>query len=368
MKIYCSRNDLNKALNNVSHAVPTRTTSPILEGILIDVIDKEIKLCATDTTMIIESCISADNSENCSFVVPAKLFTSIISKLPEDELMLEYNDSKNKLSIKCAGSTSEIVCFKADDFPRIKIEEGKNVINLSKESVKKLIKKTSFAASVDDYNGILTGVLLEIMDGNMKMVAVDPFRIATYNVALEDNKDDVSVVIPAKLANDVAKIISDDGNDIMTLEVIDKKIVMNFDNNKVVINTFSGKYIDYERILNKEGDINIRIKREDLLRSIDRASLLTTVQSNNLIKLIIEEDIIVITSLSDEGNIEEKIEIIKEGDNLLIGLNSKYLKDILSVIDDEEINMNFKDQVSPCIIKPLKGDTYKYLVLPIRIN
>ena len=368
MKIYCSRNDLNKALNNVSHAVPVRTTSPILEGILFEVNNNVIRLCATDTTMIIESCLNADNSEDCSFVVPAKLFTSIISKLPEDELMLEYDNSKNKLSIKCGGSTSEIVCFKSDEFPRVKIDEGNNVIRISKESMKKLIRKTSFSASTDDFNGILTGVLLEIKDGNMKMVAVDPFRIATYNVALDSTKDDVNVVIPAKLANDVAKIISDDSDDTMTLEVIDKKIVLNFDNNKVVINTFSGKYIDYERILNKEGEINIRIKREDLLKSIDRASLLTSVQNNNLIKFEIEDDIITINSLSDEGNIEEKIEIIKEGDNLLIGLNSKYLKDILSVIEDEEIMMNFKDQVSPCIIKPLKGETYKYLVLPIRIN
>ena len=115
------------------------------------------------------------------------------------------------------------------------------------------------------------------------MVGVDPFRIATYNVEVNNNAD-VNVVIPAKLINEVAKIISDDGEDEMSLEIIDKKVVMKFDNYKVIINTFSGKYIDYERILNKQGDINVRVKRDDLLKSIDRASLLASVQNNNLIK------------------------------------------------------------------------------------
>lgn len=327
----------------------------------------EMKLTATDTTITIESVIKVDCTENCSFVVPAKLFSSIVAKLPEDEVLIEYNNEKNKINIRCGGSNAEIVCFAADEFPKIKLDEGHDRILLSKESVKKIIRKTAFSASSDDFNGILTGVLLQIKDGNMKMVAVDPFRIATYNVEVDNDKD-ISVIIPAKLATDVAKIISDDGEDVISIEIVDKKVIFLFDNNKVVINTFSGKYIDYERILNKEGDISVRIQRDSLLKSIDRASLLTSVQNNNLIKFNIEDDIIVLKSLSEEGNIEEKIEVIKEGENLLIGLNSKYLKDVLSAIEDEEIIMNFKDQISPCIIKPLKGDKFKYLVLPIRIN
>lgn len=367
MKIYCSKSELNKSLNNVSHSVPTRTTSSILEGILVEVKDGEMKLTATDTTITIESVIKADCNEKGAFVVPAKLFSSIIAKLPEDEVMIDYDESGNKINIKCGGSNSEIVCFQADEFPKIKLNEGENRIILSKENVKKIIRKTAFSASTDDFNGILTGVLLEIKEGIMKMVAVDPFRIASYKVEI-DNDSEVSVIIPAKLASDVAKIISDDGEDVISLEIVDKKVIFIFDNNKVVINTFSGKYIDYERILKKEGSITVRVQRDALLKSIDRASLLTSVQNNNLIKFSIEDDIIVLKSLSEEGNIEEKVEIIKEGDDLLIGLNSKYLKDVLSVIEDEEVMINFKDQVSPCIIKPLKGDKYVYLVLPIRIN
>lgn len=367
MKVFCKKSELNKSLSNVSHSVPSRTTSSILEGILVEINNQKMKLTATDTTITIESTIDVDCSEKGSFVVPAKLFSSIVAKLPEEDVMVEYDEVGNSITIKCGGSSSEIVCFQADEFPKLKINEGENRIYLSKEDVKKIIKKTAFSASTDDFNGILTGVLLEIKNGVMKMVAVDPFRIASYKIDVT-NDTDVSVIIPAKLANDVAKIISDNGEDTISLEIVEKKVIFIFDNNKVIINTFSGKYIDYERILNKEGEINVRVQRESLLKSIDRASLLTSVQNNNLIKFSIENDIIVLKSLSEEGNIEEKVEIIKEGADLLIGLNSKYLKDVLSVIEDEEIIINFKDQVSPCIIKPLKGDKYTYLVLPIRIN
>ena len=367
MKIYCNRTELNKALNNVSHSVPVRTTSNILEGILISVEDNRMKLTSTDTNMTTETVISADSEGACEFVVPAKLFSAIIAKLPEEDMYIDYDAEKNKINIKCAGSHSEIICFRGDEYPKIRLNEGNNVIYVSKEDIKKLIKKTAFSASTDEFNRIITGVLLEIKEGSMKMVGVDPYRIATYRIDVE-NKEDLSVIIPARLIMEVAKFIDDDGEDRMILEITDNKVILKFDNNKVIINTFTGKFIDYERIINKEGNINIRVKRDELLRSTERASLLASVQNNNLIRFSIQKDVIFINSLNEEGNIEEKVEIINDGEDLNIGINSKYLKDALSVIDDEEISINFRDSVSPAIIKPLKGDKYTYLILPIRMN
>ena len=367
MKIYCSRSELNKALANVSHSVPVRSTSNILEGILVEVSNGFMKLTATDTNITIESSISVQSGDDFSFVVPAKLFTAIVNKLPEEEIMIDYDPESVKILIRCGGSSSELICFRSEEFPKIRLNEGINQIYLSKEDVKKLIRKTAFSASTDDFNGILTGVLLEIDNKTMKMVGVDPYRIATYKIDV-DNTVNISVVIPAKLINETAKIISDEGDDQMSFEIADGKVVMKFDNNRVIINTFSGKFIDYNRILNKQGDINVRVKRNDLLKSTERASLLASVQNNNLIRFDIDTDLIVIKSLNEEGNIEEKVEIINDGESLNIGLNSKYLKDALSVIEDEEIMINFKDSVSPCVIKPLKGDKYSYLILPIRMN
>lgn len=367
MKAYCQKSDLNRAVNNVSHAIPTRTTSKILEGILIEIKENKMLLTATDTTMTIETLTSVSSDEEKSFVVPARLFSSIISKLPEEEVMIEYDEGKEKIKIRSGSSSSELISSPADEFPKIKVPETEKRISLSKDTVRKLIRKTSFAASPDELNGILTGVLIEIKDKEIRMVAVDSFRMAINNAAVE-NDEEVSVVIPAKLINEVSKIISDDGDDSMSLEIVDNKAVFIFENNRVILNTLNGKFIDYNRIIKAETEIKIRVKREDLLMSLDRASLLASSKNNNLIKWDIKEDIIDISSLSDEGNIEEKVEIIKEGQNVQIGFNVRFMMDILKAIDDEEIILSMKDSVSPCIITPLQGELYLYLVLPVRIN
>ena len=188
MRIYCSRSELNKALSNVSHSVPVRSTSNILEGILIEVNDDVMKLTATDTNITIESSIDVKSDGNLSFVVPAKLFTAIVNKLPEDEMMINYDPSSVKIMIKCGGSNSELICFRSEEFPKIFLDEGVNTVYLSKEDVKKLIRKTAFSASADDFNGILTGVLLEIKEGRMRMVGVDPYRIAVYNIDVDNSR------------------------------------------------------------------------------------------------------------------------------------------------------------------------------------
>lgn len=367
MKAYCKKADLNKAINNVSHAIPTRTTSKILEGILVEIKEREMLLTATDTTITIEAMTAVSSDEERSFVVPARLFSSIISKLPEEEVMIEYDGEKEKIKIRSGNSSSELISFSSDEFPKIKVSETNNKIPLSKDTVRKLIRKTSFAASPDELNGILTGVLLEIKDKEFRMVAVDSFRMAINNAPVENNSE-LSVVIPAKLINEVSKIISDDGDDSMSLEITDNKAVFVFENNRVLLNTLNGKFIDYNRIIKSETEIKVRVKREDLLMSLDRASLLASSKNNNLIKWEIKDDIIDISSLSDEGNIEEKVEIIKEGENVQIGFNVRFMMDILKAIDDEEIILSMKDSISPCIITPLQGELYLYLVLPVRIN
>lgn len=367
MKIFCTKNELNKAINNVLHAVPTRTTSRILEGILVEIRQGMMFLTTTDTSITIETKIEANSNEEASFVVMAKLFSIIVSKLPEEDVMIEYDPSRLKIKIKSGNSSSELLCFSADEFPKMMTSEGKKIF-LSKDTVRKLIRKTAFSASSDELNGVLTGVLVEIKDRNLRMVAVDTFRMAIYNAEV-DVEEEISVVVPAKLLNEVAKIISDDQEDEqLVLEIVDNKIVFFFDNNKVIVNTLNGKFIDYSRIIKSGSEIKIRVMREELVKSIDRASILASAQNNNLIKFEIGEDLIDISSLSDEGNIEEKVEIIKDGEDLKIGFNARYMMDILKVIEDEEVILNMKDSVSPCMMKPLKGETYLYLVLPVRIS
>lgn len=366
--IYCNKNDLNIALSNLSHSIPRRTTSPILSCALIRIIDGKMHLSTTDTNIMIETVIDVDCNDNLEIAVPFSIFQRTVSKLPEDEIMLIYKEDEDKLVIKSGKYSSEHICINSEEYPRIMIKESEDYIEFEKNKFKKMIQKTAFSANSDDINGILTGVLIKNEDRNLKMVACDTFRVAV-NENITDIDKEFEVVVPAKLLTEASKIIGESvDKDEIKIDVVDNKIVMKFDNNKVVINTLNGKFIDYERIINIRGPIEVRVKTADLINSIDRASIFSSFVDNNFIKINIIDDTLKINSLSDEGNMEEIIDIIKEGPDLEIGFNSQYLKEILRVIDDEEVKLYMKTSTDPCIITPLKGDQYLYLILPVRIK
>lgn len=365
-KIYCNKNDINLALSNVSHSIPRRTTSPILNSVLVRIINNEMYLSTTDTNIMIETVINVEADENIEMAVPFAIFQRTISKLPEEDVMLIYEE--NKLSIKSGKYSSELLCIGSDEYPRVMIKESKDYILFDKKEFKRMVMKTGFSANSDEMNGIITGVLIKSEDNNLKMVAVDTFRMAVNKSVSEISKD-LEVIVPAKLLIESSRIISDSEEDNeIKIDVVDNKILLKFDNSKVVINTLNGNFIDYERILNRESNIEIRTKRSDLINSIDRASILSSFLDNNLIKINISDDNLKINSLSEEGNMEENIEIIKEGPDLEIGFNSTYMKEVLKVIEDEEILLHMNSPIDPCTITPLKGDKYLYLILPVRIN
>ena len=148
----------------------------------------------------------------------------------------------------------------------------------------------------------------------------------------------------------------------------EKKAVFILENTKVVLKLLEGEFVKYNDILPKESSVKVVLNRSDFMESIERASLMAKIGKNNLIKLEIKDNEMEITSKSEEGNVKEKVLISKEGNDLIIGFNSKYLIDAIKAVDDEEIKLLFNTPVSPCLIKPLEGENYIYLVLPVRIT
>ncbi len=368
MKIYCRKSELSSALSNSMNAVTTRTTVKILEGFLLDVKENYMKITGTDTNIIIESQIDVKAEGEASFVVPAKIMYDIIRNLPEEDVILDYDAVKFTIRIQSGRFKSEVICFGSDEFPRFYASESTTSIDVPKDSIRNLIRHTAFSASNDEINGILTGVLCEIKEGNFRMVAVDAFRMAIYNESIDDSDLILKVVIPAKQIINLTKVINDYGDDKIRMDIVDRKAIFTFDNTKVTINTLNGNFIDYNRIIRTDTPTRIRVKRSEMISGIERAALMTNSTNNNMVKFDIGDDVIEISAASDNGSVKEKIEIIKEGPGFRIGFNSNYLKEILKNIDDEEIYFYMRDGISPCIMKPLSGDKYLYLVLPVRIN
>lgn len=368
MKFKCSQQTLAKALNTVSKAVSTRTTLPILKGILIEAkADGTLILTASDLEISIQKKIEAEVYQEGSVVVISKLFGDIIRKLPNEDISIEETEDKSIL-IKTNSSEFTVMSLPVDEFPKIgEKEKDTEVLAFNREIFKDMVRKTAFAASIDESKGILVGILTEIDETSVKMVSLDGFRLALAKENMNSAAKN-KFIISAKIMNEISKIVSDDDSDFdINIYLGEKKAVFNIANTEVVLRLMEGEFIKYRDIIPTDGTIKVIIGKEILLESIERASLLAKEGKNNLIKMTIRNNLLTVTSRSEEGNVKEEIIMEKTGDDLEIGFNSKFVIDVLKVIDDEEVSMVFKTGTSPCVVRPVEGDAYEYLILPVRI-
>ncbi len=367
MKFTCEQDVLAKAINIVSKAVTNRTTLPILKGILMEVENGKLRMVASDREITIEETIDVTESGNGAVVVQAKLFSDIIRKLPSAEVTAELKSGY--VTIKCLTSQFSIVSLPADEFPAIEaISDSQDGVIFGKAALREMIRKTSFAASVDESKGVLTGILVEFLPDSVNFVAIDGYRLAVSRKAMV-NTEEKNVVISAKIMNEISKILSDtsEEEDEVKLILDNKRATFIAGNVKVVLRLLDGKFIEYGNLLSEDNKIKVKVNKSDLMESIERASLLSKEGKNNLVRFAIRDSALTITSKSEEGDVKENLPIIKEGEDLDIGFNAKYALDMLKAIDDEEIFMYFCASVKPCLVKPLEGDAFEYLILPVRI-
>ena len=368
MRFSCSQSTLVKALNIVSKAVTSRTTIPILKGILINVDnDGFVTMSSSDLDISIEDKFEVVDYEPGEIVVQAKLFGDIIRKLPPEIIYIE--EKEGNLTIKCSASEFNIIGSPSDEFPKINLGDQGEKLIFDKELLKEMIKKTTFAASIDESRGVITGVLFEMKEDSFNMVALDGFRMAVAREFIKNGKEQ-NIIIPARTLNEVQKIISETETEKEEVELIlnEKRALFVIDNIKVFIRLLDGEYVKYNDILPKESQVRVVLNRMNFMEAIERASLFAKVGKNNLIKLNIADNIMEITSKSEEGNVREEVFISKEGKDLTIGFNSKYLLDSLKAVEDENIVMLFNTPISPCLMRPIEGNEYEYLVLPVRIT
>ena len=366
MKFTCNQQILAKTLNTVSKAVSNRTTLPILKGILIEAKDGKIIMTASDLEISIRKKVEASVEEEGSVVVISRLFGDIIRKLPNEDVVIEEND--NSVTIMSNDSEFKLVTLPVEEFPNIgESEEGKEKISFDSNIFREMVRKTAFAASIDESKGVLTGILTEIKENEINMVSLDGFRLALVNELMK-SAGEYKFIISAKIMNEISKIVTDeDSEKPIEISLGEKKAIFNIGNTEVILRIMEGEFIRYRDIIPTDSTINVKAGREILLESIERASLLAKEGKNNLIKITIKDNLLTITSRSEEGNVKERIMVEKTGDDIVIGFNSKFVIDVLKAIDDEEITLNFKNEVSPCVVKPANGNAYEYLILPVRI-
>lgn len=364
MKFTCTKNKLQEAISIAQKAVTGKSPMPILQGIYISAKKNNLTLIGSDIDLSIETKIAADIEEDGKIVVDSKLFGEIIKKLPNSNITITTTEN-NSIEIVCEKSKFNLIHMDAEEFPTLPSINENIIFSISQKILKNMIKGTIFAIAQDETRPILTGILFEVRNKNLNLVALDGYRLALRSKNI-DNENTISTVIPGKTLSEVSKILSEDEESV-NITFTPNHILFNLGETKIISRLLEGEFIKYDSIIPEEYKLKVIAKRTQLLNCIERASLMAKDGNTNLIKFDIEDDTLIITSNSQLGTVREEANIILQGEKLEIAFNSKYLIDVLKILEDDEIIMQFDSSVSPCVIKNKQNDSYTYLVLPVRI-
>lgn len=364
MNFKCEKSILQDAVFTVQKAVTGKSTMPILGGILIKAYNDEILFTGSDLDLSIEKNINAEVIEPGTVVIDAKLFGEIIRKLPNDIIEMKTIDN-NTIQISCQKSKFKLIHMNSDEFPELPHISENMIFSVPQRILKNMIKGTIFATASDDSRPILTGVLFEIKDKKLNLVALDGYRLALKSEAL-DTDNVITAVIPGKTLSEVSKIL-DDSDDSVNITFTPNNILFHLNQTNITSRLLEGEFIKYTSIIPSEYSLKVTAKRLELLDCIERAALMGKEGNTNLVKLDIEEESLIITSNSQLGTVREELNIILQGQPLQIAFNSKYIIDVLRTMEEDEVVLELTSSVSPCIIKNKVLDNCTYLVLPVRL-
>ena len=366
MKLICSKSNLLNGVQIVSKAVPNKTTMSILECILIDASLGEIKLTAKDIELGIETVIEGQIVEKGIIALDAKIFLEIVRKLPDNDITIE-TDASFKTTITCEKAKFNIIGKSGEDFSYLPAVEKEESLVISQFTLKEVVRQTIFSISDNENNKLMTGELFDIKGDELRVVSLDGHRISIRKIKLRDHYQPKKVVVPGKTLSEVSKILPGDAQSDVLISFTEKHIVFEFDSTTVVSRLLEGEYFPIDQMLSSDYETKVKINKKELLNCIDRATLLVKEGDKKPIIIHITDETMELKINSVLGSMNEDIDIEKQGKDLMIGFNPKFLIDALRVIDDEEVELYMVNPKAPCFIKN-QEESYIYLILPVNFT
>jgi len=363
MKFICNKQDLQLGINTVIRATYNKFHKSILECIHI-VAEEKLSLDAFDTVTAIKTNVYAEVLEKGETAIPARILQEIINKFPEGEISFERK-GENSISISSANSHVTLQEMDAAQFPAFPELEG-DAFAIRQDELKRLIEKTAFSAYMGEDKPVFTGLLFETEEESISAVAIDGIRMAKNTVHRLTNQN-VRAIIPAKSLREVARILPEDDSEI-SMAFNNNACFINMENTSIYTRLLEGEFMNYRSIIHKSYKTRVRVDAAMLQNSLEMVSVLAREDSSNLIRMTAGQNAIELCSNSEYGVAVDQIPAEVEGEMLKIAFNAKYLLDIFKVIEEQSVFMEFNDSLKPCIIKPIEGDSYLYIVVPVNVK
>ena len=363
MKFICEGLDLSEAVLKVVKACAVRTTVPVMECIKISAVNDTLTLTATDGEITIQKKIKAEILEEGDICVPGRYFSDFIKKLESVQLTIYVENGK--MDIAHADSNTSMQVLSADDFPAVDTSVDEDSIVLKTEELKRLINATAFCCASDDSRPILKGCQLVVTGSEISVTALDGFRLATAKGEVISSSKDMEIVCPARTLNEILKMLpSDDGE--TELKVKRGMLLICVEDTILTSCLYNGDFIKKENIIPKSFLTTVKVERNSLKESIERAAILVRSDKNSLIIMDVSQDKIEVSSNSEIGNVKEPVKAQMEGKDLKIAMNSKFITEAINALKEDEIVLSFNNQVQPFICQNEQNKDVLYLILPVR--
>lgn len=368
MNLTITKEQIIAGLQAVQNVVSTRTTLPILSNVLLRAEDGKVEFTATDLDVTVACKVEAKVTKPGSTTVPVKKLFGIVREL-NGEIEIE-TDEKNVTSIRSGGSFFKIHGLGADEFPPLPNFKDDKKVSLSQETVRAMLKKTSFAVSTDESRYVLNGIFISLKEGKMTLVATDGRRLALVDEEVElSEKSTGEFIVPAKAVNELTRLLQSTGD--VELKFGENQASFALKDDKgfsvlLITKLIEGNYPNYRQVIPGEAKERIPLGREELLQALRRAEIMTSEKANS-VKMTFGKNTLAITANSPEvGEARETMAVNYKGKELAIAFNPRYLIDPLAALSEDEVFIELIDELSPGVLK-INGP-FLYVVMPMRLS
>ena len=364
VKLRCGREDLVGKVQTVMRAVSAKSTLPTLTGLHLSVEEGKATLCGTDLEMSIRAELPASVEESGKTVVPARFLSEIARSLPDGTVALKA--SNGNVELECAKSNFNLRSLPSEEFPLPKVAEWDGALTFPTGDFCEAMRRVNRAASKDDSRPILTGVALRVRGDRWEAAATDSYRLAVTEGKLSGSDSDVDAVIPARGLDEVTRIAASEGADGIQAVIGENEARFKMGNVELICRLLDGAYPAYQQLFPDEFSVEAQCERESFLSAAKRASI---VADGSPLQLELRGGLMQLCAKNQEvGEVSEEMEVTQSGEDLSISFNAQYLIEGLTAIPGPKVRLLLNSAVKPGLLKPVKDETFRYLIMPVRAS
>ena len=363
--------DLKDTLNKILSVVDKKNTRLILNFIQINAFENKIEMTATDLEVSAKVTTTCLVEKPGTFCVNAKNIFDIVKELPDKELKIELHEGSNSLKLTCDNINFTLLIYTSEEYPHLQFGTVGNEFKLNSNQIIEIITKTSHAISNDETRLFLNGIYLQEVDGKLRTVATDGYRLSLIETELNNNKIEAlinGIIIPKKGVLELKKIAETYSDKEISISVDESFIYLNANNSYLLaIRLIAKEYLKYQAVIPKKTAFFADIERSSFINAVRRIKIMANERSNGVKLILKENEMTVAANHPSLGDAQEKININYSGKEFEIGFNAKFLIDTLSIFGDEDIRMEFNNELSPVAIKSSKNQNFLCIVMPLKL-